>query len=157
MVDRGFYAVVSDSDTNKMSLLYLENVLEAYYPSRNDSGQKEPYIFLPHQQRNKFMDPLWKKATEELKQAQKITIIGYSFPEYDQGQMLELFKDVNLQAKWDVIDYEGVCDLREGRKKDVEMKYEKLFRIKPNVYMDGFNGYLSRLKHEASRKHDAFL
>lgn len=58
----------------------------------NCGSQLEPYIVLPHVGYDDRMKKLWDIAGEELQKAAHVTIIGYSFPEYDK-EIANLFKD----------------------------------------------------------------
>ncbi|MBI5787436.1 MAG: hypothetical protein HZA78_01080 [Candidatus Schekmanbacteria bacterium] len=109
-------------------------------------GTIEPYIFVPHQELDKRISLLWSRATEVLKNAQKVTIVGYSFPDYDQ-KSLELFKnslsaDVNLE----IVDYCETNRNEEQEKLYLMKKYRKMFpHIKQdiNIYLKGFKQYLN--------------
>lgn len=129
--------------TNKINLLHWHISDTDYF---NDGGmlnnEIEPYIFLPHQQKDKLIKPLWDKAEAELRQATKITIIGYSFPDYDTD-VLELFqKNIKPEAELEIVDLLRNSNAQEH----VKSKYRELFSKVANVKFDfgGFQGYMAR-------------
>jgi hypothetical protein len=128
--------------TNKVSLLapyvshatYIDNLIE-------------PYIFLPHQQKSREMNTLWKRAQEQIKTASQITIIGYSFPEYDKD-VIELFRDnISSKAKVIVVDYWDDLSELESIRRKLKDRYQRLFPqlSDVNIFLDGFKGYMQRL------------
>ena len=108
----------------------------------------EPYIFLPHQVEGGLMDQLWNRAGEELRQAQKITIIGYSFPSYDTG-VISLFKNnIRQGVKLEIINSTSGFNIQDAiREQDVIKRYyeTELFPgISQEFHFDGFEGYINR-------------
>jgi hypothetical protein len=75
-----------DTRTGKMTLLPVE---------WHESYGGEPCIFLPHEQANQRINQLWKTAAEFVQNAERISFIGYSMPNYDLDT-IELFKS-NMQ------------------------------------------------------------
>jgi hypothetical protein len=92
------------------------------------------------------MQILWDRAKTELKQAAKVTIIGYSFPDYDVD-IIELFQEnITPATELEIVDLAQSLDEQEG----VRIKYKKLF---PDVDIanvkfcfDGFEGYIEKIK-----------
>jgi NAD-dependent SIR2 family protein deacetylase len=76
----------------------------SYKEDERCDGVIEPYIFLPHQGLDDRIKLLWDKADETLKNADKVTIIGYSFPEYDEDA-INLFKNaLTHNVKLEIVD-----------------------------------------------------
>ena len=102
----------------------------------------EPYIFLPHQIKNGPINMLWERAKLELNQAQKITIIGYSFPPYDTD-VIKLFQE-NLRnnVELEIVDFQ----IDPQNQSEIQNKYKRLFPNIKNIkfVFDGFAGYMSR-------------
>lgn len=133
---------------NKLRL-YFPHMLDRYYfkegfPKCGCGEIMEPYIFIPHQKYDERISLLWSKAEDVLREANKVTIIGYSFPEYDQKAM-DLFNySLSSIVELEIVDY---C---EENKKDVTLKclnekYKKIFpkfknEIKISLY--GFKKFL---------------
>ena len=93
------------------------------------------------------MSSLWQRASQELKDAQRLTIIGYSFPEYDKT-VIDLFKsNLNDSVHVTVVDKADPTDRSaEVRIKD---KYESIFpqlQGRIAVRLDGFEGYVGSEK-----------
>ncbi len=128
-------------ETKEIKLLHWLIKPDTYY--LNHDGI-EPHIFLPHQIEDGSMQVLWDRAKKELTEADKITIIGYSFPDYDNGQVLKLFDQVDSKTDWEMIDYIENPNLQGG----IRDKYPKLL---PNIninrikfWFEGFQGYMGR-------------
>ncbi len=124
--------------------------LRHWHIQPNTYSEIEPYIFLPHQQRGSRTEVLWNRAKEELSQADKVTIIGYSFPAYDQKDVFELFKNVNPKAKWEVVNHEKNPQHKEKKKIEIREEYQKWFsQIKEDmiqVYVEGFKEYVQLME-----------
>lgn len=103
-----------------------------------NNGAVHPFVVMPYQSYHEKYFALWDKAQDCLRQANKVTIIGYSFPEYDT-KVIELFKhSLNKSVQLEVIDY---CDSEN----DIKNKYERLFpdiRNEIKVSLLGFQGYM---------------
>ena len=124
-----------NKNTKKISLLFP---YVSHVTYKNDNI--EPYIFLPHQQKSGIISSLWDRAGREIKTADKINIIGYSFPDYDKD-VSELFREnLKPETKIEVVD---VLDSRPIRN-----KYKHLFPQISDVvvYSDGFKGYMDRCR-----------
>ena len=117
-VDWGF-----NPKTNEINLDYLPVRIDKYYSADGSPRSvEEPYIFLPHQTTHGTIDQLWERARGELKQADKIVVIGYSFPDYDK-KVIELFQEnVGSEVKWEVIDS------YEERRQDKKLEFGKIRR-----------------------------
>jgi hypothetical protein len=113
----------------------------------NNETQIEPYIFLPHQEKEERIDALWARAKEELKQARKLTIIGYSFPAYDKDAIRFFQESINSNVELEVIEVSEDALKLEYREEEIMKKYINLFpgvkRIK--IYLDGFQGYTTHI------------
>lgn len=114
--------------------------------SKDCEGELMPFIFLPHEKKNKSMDLLWAKAREDLKQAVKVTVIGYSFPYYDQ-EVINLFKGcINKDVELVIVDYAR----DEEEKLSVEANYNRLkniFSLEADIklHINGFQEYVKQL------------
>jgi hypothetical protein len=103
----------------------------------------QPFIVIPHENYKSIIEPLWSLAERELKRANIVTVIGYSFPEYDK-KVIDLFsKSLEPHTKLQVVNH---CETNEdkGRKKDaILLKYKKMFpSLDIDIYLDGFEGYI---------------
>jgi hypothetical protein len=70
----------------------------------NENYGGEPYVFLPHEQANKKIDQLWKRAAEFVRNAEKIIFIGYSLPSYDRDAIGLFQSNVKEGTQIEVID-----------------------------------------------------
>jgi hypothetical protein len=104
---------------------------------------------MPHQEYGEKIQRLWDSANAELKQAEKITVIGYSFPEYDH-KVIALFRDsVQRNVKIEVIDYCESEDHIPLRTSQIRKRYSAMFPGLDGIeiMMDGFDGYMERYCH----------
>ena len=122
---------------------------------KNCDGVLEPLIITPYEKQNdKGIESLWREAEESLREAEKITIIGYSFPEYDT-EVMDLFKKMDSNVKLKVIDF---CEKKEeysAKLTEVEQKYKRIFtHIKKDmeISLDGFENYLKDNDKPGGRK-----
>lgn len=108
----------------------------------------EPFIFLPHQQLHGILDQLWKRAALEIQSAHKITIIGYSFPEYDT-KVRELFTQNSFHGpEVEVVDHCEAISPKTLLTSEKRRKFEAIFPESQNicVNLDGFKVYVDNLK-----------
>lgn len=128
--------------------------LHLYYPSMHRTFYEEkvcanekcggivtPFIVVPHEKNGEKINDLWNVAKDHLMEAHRVTIIGYSFPEYDQ-RVRKLFQEsLNANVRLEVVDIPGEHGIAY-----FEEKYRKLFPdIKQpiEVTIKGFSGYLN--------------
>ena len=108
-------------------------------------GIVTPFIVIPHEKYEEKIDSLWNVAKDHLKEADKVTVIGYSFPEYDKD-VIKLFRD----SLYTDVYLEMVDKCRDGQKKEQTEYFRKKYRdLFPDVErsieiktLDGFSGYL---------------
>ena len=105
-------------------------------------GIVAPVIAIPpYEEYEKKMNSLWNVARDHLKEADKVTVIGYSFPKYDE-YVIKLFQD-SLDTN---VHIEVVDKCLAGQKKEqtecFKNRYKKLFKRSIEVTLDGFCGYL---------------
>ncbi|UCD84515.1 MAG: hypothetical protein JSU92_14810 [Deltaproteobacteria bacterium] len=109
----------------------------------------EPFIILPHEEVNKKIEVLWKKAARDLRIAKKITIIGYSFPPYDK-KVIELFANsMNSDVDLEVVDNEDMNERIQIRRNEIQRNYKKMFpHLNKNIKVNlgGFEKYISDLE-----------
>lgn len=130
-----------------------KTTLNFYYPHvQNFTGcsdcktEYEPFIVVPHEKiEDKRIKQLWDRAGEEIKLADKITVIGYSFPEYDTNS-IKLFRDnITDGTLIEVVDYK----VSEKDKNKVISHYKKqlgdTIYKKASFNFDGFEKFLSNL------------
>lgn len=115
-------------------------------------GVVEPFIVIPHEEYVGRIGVLWTKAKETLSQACKITIIGYSFPEYDK-RVIRLFEESlrsNAEiAEIEVVDKSNIRNhnfaVKRRKEKEVKEKYRQMFPELINevkVQLGGFEEYM---------------
>lgn len=107
-------------------------------------GRVTPFIVIPHDKER--INSLWNVAKDHLREADRVTIIGYSFPEYDKD-VIKLFRDaLDTNVCLEVVD-----KCRNGQKKEQIEYFRKKYRedLFPDVKrsieiktLDGFSGYL---------------
>jgi NAD-dependent SIR2 family protein deacetylase len=110
----------------------------------------EPYIVLPHQVYDQRIKNLWLRAEKELQEAACITIIGYSFPEYDE-EIIGLFRNnANPVAHINVVDFydKGVNQVisEQQYKNIIEKRMKKIFNRHDSftIRVDGFSEYMKQ-------------
>lgn len=132
--------------------LYFHHMKEDFYDKQlckveGCKGNVSPFIVIPHQQNVEKIKGVWTKAQRELKEAQKVTVIGYSFPAYDNG-IINLFKkSLRSDVDIEVVDYNFNPE-DVGVAKKIESKYHAMFpylKKDVKVSLSGFKGYLYNL------------
>ena len=105
--------------------------------SSNCSGSLKPFIFLPHESMSDdLMAFLRNETAKKLREADKITIIGYSFPYYDTKELDLFIKNIKSSILLEVVDI-----LPE---EEILNKYKRMFPGINNikVFSNGFSGYM---------------
>ncbi len=122
----------------------------------NCQSKLEPYVVLPHQIYDQRIKKLWMRAEKELQEATHVTIIGYSFPEYDV-EVVNLFtNNTNPRANILVVDFydEGVYpkvskmeykNYIEKRMKNIFNRHDAL-----TICVDGFSEYMKQYEKLAT-------
>ena len=129
--------------------LYFPHMFRNSYDDKECSGKCgepiQPFIIIPHQTYGKIIKPLWLLAEKELKRANIVTVIGYSFPEYDKD-VVDLFsKSMGPNTILQVVTR---CESNEdeNRKRNAILsKFNKLFPMlkeEINIHLNGFEGYI---------------
>lgn len=105
----------------------------------------QPFIIIPHERYGSIIEPLWSLAEKELKRANTVTVIGYSFPDYDK-KVVDLFsKSLGPNTRLQVVTR---CEREEDedRKRNaILMKYKQLFpmlKTGVEIYLNGFRAYI---------------
>lgn len=129
--------------------LYFHHMVGNFYDNQKCIGSCghaiQPFITIPHEKYGTIIEPLWSSAEKELKRASMVTVIGYSFPEYDK-KVLDLFSSaLGPNSKVQVVTH---CERKEdedSKRKAILMKYKQLFpmlKAEVDVYLNGFEGYI---------------
>ena len=139
--------------------LYYPFMHRTFYEGKVCANQQcrgivTPFIVIPHEKYGKKINSLWNVAKDHLKEANKVTVIGYSFPEYDKD-VIKLFRD-SLDAN---VCLEVVDKCRDGQKKEQTEYFRKKYRdlfpdIKRSIQvaLDGFSGYLDVQGNQADNR-----
>ena len=94
-----------------------------------------PHIFMPHidypngmNKSDTSIDLLNQSLEESLMNAEKITVVGYSFPEYDEHlrNMLTKTKGSKTLREIEVVDFEADTNKWEERQKSIQEKYRTM-------------------------------
>ncbi len=89
--------------------LYYPSMHRTFYEGKACANQQcggivTPFIVIPHEKYGEKINPLWNVAKDHLKEADKVTVIGYSFPEYDKD-VIKLFRDsLDTNVRLEVVD-----------------------------------------------------
>jgi len=109
------------------------------YMTPNCDGRLTPLIVLPHENPQPISKILLEMAKKQLSMADKITIIGYSFPEYDLAIKTLFHEHVNKSTEIEIVDL--------ARREDQEKKKRHFMYLfgsqKTKIIYDGFEGYLN--------------
>jgi NAD-dependent SIR2 family protein deacetylase len=121
--------------------LYYPFMYRTFYEGKVCANQQcgeivTPFIVAPYDREK--INSLWNVAKDHLKEADKVTVIGYSFPEYDED-VIKLFQDsLDTNVRIKVVD-------KCRDKKQIEYfkkRYMELFKRSIEVTLDGFSGYI---------------
>jgi len=136
---------------DRLSLFFAPRGKDFYLNKTCDIGcgrQIQPFIIIPHEKYREKIDELWNKAKMIISQAKKITVIGYSFPEYDT-KVISLFREsMRADVEFDVVDY---CQSNKNKEDEIHTfrkRYREMFqKLKKEVKinLDGFREYLHNL------------
>lgn len=131
--------------------LNLYSVQRGFYEQEKCrcEGDVEPFIVMPHEEYAEKINVLWNKAAEQLKLAQKVTIIGYSFPEYDQ-RAISLFKsNLNENVELKIVDYQESTIEKRFTLKRLKEKYAEMFPFlkgEIEISLEGFGKFVDDYK-----------
>ena len=92
--------------------------------------------------RNAYLAELWRKAETALRQAQRVTFIGYSLPPDDihlKYMMKRAMETSEQRPEIVVVDY---SDKPEGQRTAVEDNYRRFFGTVKRYYRKGFEKYV---------------
>lgn len=108
-----------------------------------------PLLVTPHLEHDSVFAGLWKEAEEVLARAEKVVIIGYSFPHYDT-RVIELFqRSLKGSIVVEVIDMKMCDELEEDARCRIQAKYQGLFpNLSTNqltIHSEGLEKYLQRV------------
>ena len=133
--------------------LYFPHMFRHSYDNKkcSECGEHiQPFIIIPHERYGKIIEPLWSIAEKELKRANIVTVIGYSFPEYDK-KVIDLFS--RSLAPYTKLQVVNRCERKEhegGKRNAILIKYKKLFptlKTEIDIYLNGFEGYIDNHKN----------
>jgi signal peptidase I len=129
-------------------LYFLPRGREFFINKMCDSGCGQfirPFIVIPHERHRDRINSLWNKAKMELRQAKKVTIIGYSFPEYDH-KVISLFQEaLPPNVELEIVDY---CESNENefaKRSSMRQRYSKMFpylKTEIKIHLGGFRTYI---------------
>ena len=127
--------------------LFFPSMDREFYDSKKcpeGCGPLKPLIVAPHERHISALEKLWFRAKEVLSQADIVTVIGYSFPNYDD-EIIELFGGAFRHcAQIEVVDYSRVNEDPSVTLTRIERQYKSMF---PNakditIKLDGFQKYV---------------
>ena len=129
--------------------LYFPHMFRHFFDDKRCSGKCgapiQPFIIIPHENYGTIIKPLWFSAKKELRRANIVTVIGYSFPEYDK-KVVDLFSSsLRANTKLQVVTR---CERKadeDSKRKAIVLKYNQLFPVlktKIDIYLNGFEGYI---------------
>jgi hypothetical protein len=129
--------------------LYFPHMFRNYYNDKKCfikcGNPIQPFIIIPHEKYGSIIKPLWSSAENELKHAETVTIIGYSFPDYDKN-VVELFsRTLNPYAKLEIVSHSEFKDNIQLKKDAILKRYRRLFPMLKSaidINLNGFEGYI---------------
>jgi len=112
-----------------------------------EENAKEPFIIVPYENYADKMKILWSKAEHQLRLAHKVTIIGYSFPEYDQKAIESFSTALNENVELQIVDYctKSDSNVREKETERIKVKYREMFphlKREFKISLDGFADFV---------------
>jgi NAD-dependent SIR2 family protein deacetylase len=128
--------------------LYFHHMSRNSYDNKqcSECGERiQPFIIIPHETYGTLIDSLWSIAERELKHANTVTVIGYSFPEYDK-KVVDLFaKSIGPNTKLQVVNHCAPNEDKSRKRDAIFIKYKELFpslKTGIEIYLDEFGGYI---------------
>jgi len=136
-------------ECKKINLLYPHIIQKSYNNlcckmSKDCQGRLRPLISLPHEEKDKLTNVLWGKAKRALKGASKVTVIGYSFPDYDKD-IINLFREyTSPDVILEIVDNEDNIGKRDDKETRIRKWLKSIFLSKRDmtISLDGFQGYM---------------
>lgn len=109
-------------------------------------GKIEPLIVIPHGKYADRFKPLWDEAGQVLNEADKIVVIGYSFPDYDT-RVTDLFKtNMSGESIVEVVDVSLEDESNEeahGRIADAyQTRFPQINSCNLNIHSQGLKEYI---------------
>ncbi len=135
----------------KLTLLFPHLFPNFYYQAKCNNGcggSLRPFIVIPHEKYNEKIEVLWRTAREFLSEAEKITIIGYSFPAYDDKVKKLFCCYLNKNAEVYVVDKkEKQSTAIDGTKLQINniFTHNKLIKF-------SFDGFANYVEHSGNVK-----
>ena len=128
--------------------LYFHHMFRNSYDSKqcSECGERiQPFIIIPHETYETLIESLWSIAERELKHANTVTVIGYSFPVYDK-KVVDLFaKSIGPKTKLQVVNHCAPNEDESRKRNAISMKYKELFPLletEIETHLGGFEGYI---------------
>lgn len=136
--------------------------LRGYYeraraPFAEETSDLEPILVTPthlKDLRNVHLATLWRRAEESLRQARRVTFIGYSLPG-DDIHIKYLFKRALETRYWNEAPEIIVVDYAKGTKvTTVQENYQRFFGRNVRYYRQGFEHYVREMRtNQESPRH----
>ena len=133
--------------------LYYPNLFRGHYEDNvcavDCGGKLSPYILVPHQSYDGPILSLWDEAACVIREAEHISVIGYSFPDYDDRARDLLSSNLRPNTKVTVVDYRPDDNPDLGTSA-IQKHYATLLPSLDSlvdVHLDGFAAYVEHLKN----------
>jgi hypothetical protein len=129
--------------------LYFPPTSKHFYDDKkcsfNCGGFVQPLIVIPHEQYGSITEPLWALAKEELEGADIVTIIGYSFPPYDEKVKKLFAESLRLNTKLQIVDCLDPKESPNSKRVSIIEKYKCFPPLLKgeDIYLDRFEGYMN--------------
>jgi len=108
----------------------------------------EPFIVMPHEEVPHKVVDVWEKATQALQEAAAVTIIGYSFPEYDTTIRNLFRRNTAEDARIFVVDLACEREAKIRRHQLVSTYADILPGRDVSIRLNGFEGFLATVADE---------
>jgi len=92
----------------------------------------DPLIITPHASHTSVFSSLWQEVRQILETAERIVIIGYSFPDYDT-RVIQLFREsLRKSTGIEIVDVKAALESDQQAQSRIRTRYQQLFPALPS-------------------------
>jgi NAD-dependent SIR2 family protein deacetylase len=143
------WAVCSNDHLGLLHYFVRENTFSGRRCRAPNCGSEiDPLIIMPHASHASVFARLWQEAGQLIEKAERIVIIGYSFPHYDT-RVIQLFQErVRKDTDIEIIDVKTSGELEEEARFRIRANCRQIFPGVPSdqltIWTQGLVEYLQK-------------
>jgi len=126
---------------NECQTIHIKDIYGSFACNKCKSIMS-PLIRAPREDSNSILSELFDKAKKELESASKIYIIGYSLPEYDKEEFMNLCENIPGDTEINIVDFCGETEAYDLRYKAINDKFSDALKKDVIVDLSGFEEHI---------------